>query len=413
MTDIKDTDVPGIQKINLDGLQQHLERWSGVKCLHITKWATGRHHIMYRCQFRETGQSGWEHIIIRLCKPYSPDKLRAEISTLRYIRRFVPDIPVVSCPLVNTSPKNGVGCQFSFHPVATGVTAEMMWNVWPLQDKLELVERLAEMMHALFRHRIITEGDYGALYMAAKDHTTTSGFETGPAVTEAMFERSWEPFQRGEEPWEGNARLAVPAGPWKTAGEWLGANVSAQLKYLEEHPEVACRSINKHYAREQRDIEERKDLLRKMLRLSRALPFPPDLPGSTRPALYRPYLKLNDIMARPDNLEITALIDWELTNVVPLWQAAVPPSFLVGKHRTDTGEEVDMQPHYLERFLERMRQLDDDVALEDPQAVGWHDCYMQGVIFRRIKQHCDRQWYELDGETKTTVKQWDALVPVL
>ncbi|KZO99161.1 hypothetical protein CALVIDRAFT_596268 [Calocera viscosa TUFC12733] len=405
MTDIKETDVAGVKKVDLDALQVDIEKWAGVECLHITKWDVGRHHIVYRCQLHKKGKNGLEHIIVRLCKPCLREKkLASETATIRYIRKRVLLIPIPPVFYVNLSPDNPVGCEFSFQRLATGVNAEIMWTIWQYEDKVKVVDNVADMMHALFTHRLTTEG-YGALLPSSNKPETIAGWMAGPAITEEMLDRSFDAPKRGRRNEQAKPRLPVPCGPWESPSDWMGANIKNQLRYLEHTPEEACQSVGWDLKTLPKALDGHKRLLRQMVHLASVVPCPPSLPNSVSPALWRPSLKLADIMTLPESGEITALLDWELTVIVPLWQAAVVPSFLVGSSPAD----AEAMERYRTRFVDRMHELDTQMAELDPWTVKWHDCYTQGLLFRQIKEHCDKQWYELNEKTQKVVNQWAAL----
>ncbi|EJU01502.1 hypothetical protein DACRYDRAFT_16185 [Dacryopinax primogenitus] len=402
LTDVKETDVFGVEKLNISALINDLEKWAGVKCLHLMKWAEGKHDVIYRCEFRD-GSNTIEHIIVRLCKPCLTSKqLESEIATMRYCRDFIPSIPIPSVFHCNLIPQNPIGCEYSVHTVASGLTARTMWQYWTQEEKLTLMDSLANVLHELFTHRV---GGFGSLYLVTQGQKTLDKFEIGETIKPQFFNQS---FQRSVAPFESvKPRIAAPLRPWNTANAWMVANVRLQLEYLEQYPEHAAISVGWDIAKYPTCLDGYKSVLKGLISLSEIVLCPPELPFSVNSALWRPYLNMDDIMFLPDNAKITSLLDWEMTAVVPLWQAATVPEFMEeGPNR----KPAELLSCYRDRFLMRMGELDALMDTTRAEVVKWTDCYLQGKIFRELKEHCDRQWYELDQRTRALMDAWAALV---
>lgn len=279
--------------------------------------------------------------IFRVSLPVYPFfKTESEAATLTRVRADT-SIPVPRVFAWDSSPDNELGFEWILMEKLAGVPLMDVWRKIEWTGKLVLIESLAGLINQLGNHKF---DRIGSLYfkLALKDCNGDLEDERAGGDT---------PENQGHTPMAeervrlitGNAslmdfaigsilspifyldnRLYLPGnrGPYRSASEWLRAEIEMQLRWVKRGLIEGDRSYAKDFEKEAPDIETE---------CHRYLQIIPTIFRNEEDSSYRLHhadLTLANILVDPESFEITGIVDWELINIVPSWKASDYPVFL-------------------------------------------------------------------------------------
>ncbi|PPQ74095.1 hypothetical protein CVT24_012940 [Panaeolus cyanescens] len=308
------------RRFNVDALKEEVKRSTGgLDVVRISKWAEGRSNKVFRVQL-----SDGREVIARIPMPLAgpPHVVTAsEVATMSFLRNRlgltqVPNIISWS----SQASKTAVGAEFIIMDLAGGIELADVWDKLTINQKARVVSEWVKfetkVIHAFER------GGYGSLYFrqdvpsdVARDvflpnsSQPDSDYVLGPSVSQQGY---WKDECIVPED------LIPQHGPWPDVLSYL-KSITIQERYWIE--KMAKRPTRK---RPHPSIE----LVRKVAQYF--------IPSDER--LLRPTMTLRDshmynifiseeALARGD-IEITSVIDWQHTTILPLYLAADAPRFI-------------------------------------------------------------------------------------
>ena len=274
-------------------------------------------HKLYSVVY--AGQSLWMKVLLPV---YPQLKTRGEAATLQWVR----DHTSVSVPKVvafEDSNNNDPGFEWILLDAVSGVPAHRRWRTLETEQKIAIVQRLAEFQAEL--------SCYGKPEGAFRNIGTLD-LDIGkgePGIPKTVIPSrlvSYERFMGGRLNYD------VPRGPFRSSHDWLHAGLS--LVMLEKTAAIDQGHLDSD------DLEDAEHTRAAAQRLLSLLPkvFPPGQEDATATALYHDGLALHNILL-DDQGNITALIDRECISAMPIWVATMLPRFLCGQIREEAPKK--------------------------------------------------------------------------
>ena len=188
-------------------------------------------------------------------------------------------------------------------------------------------------------------------------------------------------------------RVYLPGkrGPYRTSREWMTAKINFQKRWVETGPLIKTLTNGGDFdlydwdSDCDRDAPEMAWLLDEHQNLLPSI-FAGD-EGSSPYVIHHTDLSLANILIDPDTYEITAIIDWEMTQIVPEWKSSRFPKFLT--ERMDFEEIDDREPR-----LPTAAEYDIDGAKYDAVVVERRDRWDNRIL----REHFDKTLSLTRGE---------------
>lgn len=277
--------------------------------------------------------TAYPKLLMRVSLPVDPQhKTRGEVATLRWIRQNT-NLPVPKVICYDDSDVNDIGFEWILKELMPGKPAYNLWRGLSMNQKLALVERVAEFQTELLNSssRDNLRG-IGTLYVSGQTPTI------GRIVDRHFF-------------WGDHINYPIERGPFQDSHDWLAV-----------HLEI---TIREHTARldDPDNDEEDREYIQSILRLARKLLallpkiFPPIEHSAEPTFLWHDDLNLNNILL-DDEGNITAVLDWEFLACQPSWFTTKTPAFLNEEPR----EEEPLRDVYADDdgTLDNMTGLDNE-----------------------------------------------------
>ena len=336
-----------IKQIAMDHLKPELPN-SEKTLLEPTFFAGGAFNKLYLISYPGQEKSYLFRVILPACPFF---KTESEAATLSYLQ-FETSIPVPGVIAWDSNPDNRLGFEWIIMEKVSGVPLRDVWrNIsWP--EKLVLTERLAELVHELGTHKF---DRIGGLYFtwALENHKVDHNKEKAlPASSDSSDQDngklgingkmsgafSSQTFTVGplfSPMFYLGSRLYLPGnrGPYRRASEWLESGINMQLQWVKAGRVEGDSFYAKDFEKEVPEIESE---------CHRYLETLPKIISNEQGPCYELHhgdLNSANILVDPETFSITAIVDWEMINIVPAWKASDYPVLL-----QDIEPEDDEEP---------------------------------------------------------------------
>ncbi|KAI0444767.1 kinase-like protein [Xylaria telfairii] len=276
----------------------------------IAFYAAGAFNKLYRVDCAD------QSFLMRISLPVHPHhKTHGEVATLNWVRHNT-TAPVPKIIAFDDSNNNEVGFEWIMMELMSGSPAYQTWRAIPMERKVVLTRRIAEIQAELFH--------YGKQDLAFRNIGTLHRIESAEAVAAVAPGQmvSHEFFM------DHRLRYHVPRGPFRSSYEWLESQLNIiileQLAAIEE-------------AKDDDDREDAEEILASTRRLLSLLPkiFAQTNEAYTEPTvLWHDDLNLHNILV-DEKGEITGIVDWECVSASPLWITIDMPRYLKGESRPE------------------------------------------------------------------------------
>ncbi|KAI9685112.1 MAG: hypothetical protein M1820_010834 [Bogoriella megaspora] len=239
----------------------------------------------------------------------------SEVAVLEYVRSGT-NVPVPTVYAWSSDKSNPVGAEYIIMEHATGVQLYKVWD--ELQDikRLALIKRLVELESELMALQFPA---YGSLYhrRAIPDDDTMTNF------SESVDQSSCYRLGRSCDPTWLSTSQATTSGPWPSLTEFGTALAKREIHRILLEP----RSLDA--IPQPGTPAESIALLETTVKLMQIIGSHHNLVRHAKPTLSHTDLHMGNIfVSKNDPSEISAIIDWQCTQIAPLFLQARWPRFL-------------------------------------------------------------------------------------
>ncbi|KAF5314284.1 hypothetical protein D9619_011847 [Psilocybe cf. subviscida] len=324
------------QKFDIDALKRAIASSTGAeRVVEFSKIGEGWCNKVFRAGLSD-GRSVIARIPTPLAMPGSPHLVTAsEVATMRFLRER---LGLTQVPRIiswsSRASETPVGAEYIIMDVADGVELETVWHALTIQQKVRVVYQWIQ-----FERRVIKAirgGGYGSIYYRhdippeqARDLYLVDGkddeFVLGPAVNPTLF---WE------EEYDKPVDLKLDRGPWPDIASYLKSISNSERAWIQKFARAPSR---KYVAPWEPPVhlKDPADHIRLLdlydMVASYFIPADADF--------LRPTLRLldsnsgniflsKDALDRDGSIEISAVIDWQHTAVLPLYLCVTLPVFV-------------------------------------------------------------------------------------
>ncbi|KAK2784347.1 hypothetical protein FQN51_004094 [Onygenales sp. PD_10] len=287
--------------------------------LFFTKFAEGGSYRVFDILFKNR-----RNVVVRLPYPCTIPRgygVASEVATVEYLRSQGVPIPKVLGWSATTT--DLLGCEYIIMEKARGKLLDETWYTMDVEKRKHLMEKIVDVETRLFEIRLPA---CGSLYFrdslpmdvgqSAVDVPGHEGFCIGPSA-EAMW---W---------YHGRDEVQANRGPWRSTLDLLTAVGQRELQWLHKfgRPRYPCEPLYRElYSDRKVDPTTQIANLEDYVQVARYLVPPRD--DLNLPTLRHPDLSPRNIFINDDASEITAIIDWERTAILPAFiHTRVPPHF--------------------------------------------------------------------------------------
>ena len=344
---------------------------------HVQFFAEGAFNKLYRVTYTTHPTS----YMFRVTLPIDPFfKVESEVATLAFVRART-SIPVARVIAWDSNWDTDLGFEWLLTEMIEGVTLHDVWRQVPWERKLSLTEEVARMIVQLQRHEF---DNIGSLYFASVMQTKEGEQESrlqesnvrdnddkitvGVGSEEAELEKltigsnspatsldrhtssvawtEWEDNNKDhdsepnfavghmfDEVFVSESRTYLPGnrGPFQSSLEWMQAAVAVQMEYIDKGISVSSSNTPQPQDSEYdssflKAAPKKKSLCHRILDILPEI-FKDEKNGSGF-VLHHHDINAANILVDPNTFEITGILDWEMTCVVPKWKTATEPAFL-------------------------------------------------------------------------------------
>lgn len=406
--------------------------------------ADGAHHKVYDVKHPEWSTP----LVIRVAIPLDPSfKMKSEMATLAFLRERT-TIPVPRCVAWGLAADTELGYDWCLMEKLPGVELRHVWREIPLEKKLELVDRLAQILSQLWKpeHKFDQIGSIDFPEQAtATDHTsttteritvgdaTTTRYTIGSAVDTCYFS-GWRSY------------LQPDRGPFPSCRDWLNNIITVErkvittIKTLLDHKEdmtAAHLAMNWELVENELEIDSEEEFRQDYDEaidtvqgyynmLPELFPDDPSVTGQPRFSLHHADFREANIFVDPHTFEVTGILDWENAMTLPDWYARADYPLLLRAaepfderipHVPETFDEDDERYNSamvssFDRWELRILRNRYDEALEKLGWKGWRltsdvataktlfleGGYLLGTDFDQAKRHLVWARAALDGD---------------
>ncbi|KAF2492391.1 phosphotransferase family protein [Lophium mytilinum] len=345
----------------------------------FTKIAEGGSYRIFQATFKDDVK-----VIARLPYPSTVPRtygIASEVATMEYLRLH--GVPVPRVFDWSSSTSNQVGSEYIIMERVPGKELEETWYTMTLQERRDMMEKIVDVEKILFAIRFPA---IGSLYLkeSLRDgivkvdlppdatHRETDRFCIGPST-----EFLWWYSRRGE--------LAVDRGPWENSEDLLKAVGQRELMWLQKFGEKRFPNepaYREFYNHQKVDPKVQIASLLDYLKLTpHAIPERDEL---NQPTIRHPDLSPTNIFISKSG-DITGIIDWQHTTILPLFLAAKIP-----KHFQNYGDDdsENFQPPKLPEDLDSLAEIEKDRQAELYRRRQLHYFYL-GFTSRNNTAHFD------------------------
>ncbi|OGM44484.1 hypothetical protein ABOM_006732 [Aspergillus bombycis] len=275
-----------------------------------------------------------DRFLFRVTLPVDPFlKTEGEVATLAFLRQKT-SIPVPEVVAWSSTSDNALGYEWILLKKVEGVPLEQRWREISIERKVQISEQLATYAAEL---RGVPFDKIGSLYFEgtnARSERSGStqdvqqikfmsdylgkGVEIGPMVLPFFF------FKR---------RLYIHSdrGPFANSHQYLTAKVQMQTDWIKSGVEIAQSDASDIDSDCDEDLLEEAPEMLEVCEAAQDLIvrlFPPTDPDTCH-TLYHHDLNQNNVILDPISHDIVAVIDWEMTCVLPKWASFYYPKMFL------------------------------------------------------------------------------------
>ncbi|KAL1305924.1 hypothetical protein AAFC00_004066 [Neodothiora populina] len=276
----------------------------------IAKLAEGGYYRVFEVTFSDSLA-----VIARIPYPCTVPRqfgIASEVATMQYLRLHGIPVPEVLDWTVSPNP---VGSKYMIMAKAQGTELEQTWYTMSIEERSNVVKQIVVLESKMFQLDFPASGSiYHQSFLESHEVSTfvplDSTFGEGTFCIGPSSELLWWYKDRDQ--------LEVRRGPWKTATEVMESVGQRELAWLERfgqprYPrEVMYRES---YDKKMVDPATQMRNLRDYLALAPLIV--PDDPELVKPIIRHPDLSPSNIFVSESG-DITALLDWQYTCILPL-----------------------------------------------------------------------------------------------
>ncbi|KAL8710441.1 MAG: hypothetical protein Q9225_007290 [Loekoesia sp. 1 TL-2023] len=223
---------------------------------------------------------------------------------------------------------NAVGAEYIIMQKAPGVQLEHVWTKMEIEDRLEVVKKILRYQK---KWASISFEQFGSLYFAhdlgkQNSHDPFCFDEHGTAMKNRRF--AVGPSTGREYYDAGRASVYYDRGPWDSVEDYLAAIGNREIICVEKISRLPKSPITLRGPGTYMTCREKKlKALQSYLTIANyLLPIDRSIASS---CLWHPDLHQENIFVKPENpSEIVAIIDWQSTELAPLFNQARQPYFV-------------------------------------------------------------------------------------
>lgn len=303
-------------------LQNIASKVLGTACT-VTFFAQGGFNKLYLIECKDNRPQ--RQYLIRVSLPVEPMyKTLSEVNTIAWIKKET-SIPVPTILAYDCSHKNELGFEWLLMEKIPGRALEDIWTSLSMTQKKRLAAKIAHVSAELFSHRF---SGIGSLYL--RESYPISGVD---GIQQVLRSQNGQKLKYGVGKiismkffWDEHYKYNIARGPFGKSTDWL------RIRLIIDR--LDCKRIIQQ-STDKDEVEEAEGSLVTIDRLLRAMNsiFKQD-DSKSATALFHDDLSAHNILV-DKNGELTGVVDWECTPVVPLWKAAQLPALLMDRQRED------------------------------------------------------------------------------
>ena len=429
----REPNIAAVRSLAKRHLQSQFSTQIEGTSLEISFFAEGLYNKLYKISRSEIGFPSY---LLRVAIPVVPYfKTESEVATLAYLRANT-SVPVPRVIAWQSNVDNELGFEWLIMEVMEGVPLYDVWRKIPWAEKFELIDSLAGLVKKIQEHKF---SSIGALYFksagryeartqvtitdrnVALSDVATDKLPEAESVqlAEASLSTDLQVLQLLSSPtcieyvkrdhkspadrpcgqltlskeysrddfvigplfdalffMENRPNLPGDRGPYANSVEWLRQMINIQREYTKSIP----LEDNDEYTFCSEDAPAILSLCNEFLEILPVV-FEEEEEDSSSYVLNHSDLNLANILVHPETFSITAIVDWEMVNVVPQWVARDYPEFL--------------------RFQEPLDEVEPPIpSYEDEEAipVSLRDRW----DYRLLRRHWDTIMKRLRGEPEAS-----------
>ncbi|KAI9702990.1 MAG: hypothetical protein M1836_008204 [Candelina mexicana] len=336
-------DVPALARVAAEAV-------GSQSCVHIKKYPDG----MYNKALLLTMNDG-SQVVAKIPNPNAGQPhftIASEVATMDFVRNILGTPAPKVYAWSSRTHENKVGAEYIIMEKVPGVPLDDVWRTMGIEDRFKIVKTIASYQKA-WTSTIFNQ--YGSLYYSKDLDTSTSGplytDSHGDTITNTKF--SVGPSTGREFNDDGRAAVKFDRGPWKSLVDYqvaIGRRESICIRELSRLPKSPITVLGTGTYQPTR--EKKLKALEYYLSMIKYL-IPTDQ-SIHAPCLWHGDLHVENILVNPENhTEIVGIIDWQSTELAPLFGHARPPGFLDHSGPPAVGLERPRLP-------ENLAQLDPD-----------------------------------------------------
>ncbi|RDW93613.1 uncharacterized protein DSM5745_00935 [Aspergillus mulundensis] len=403
--------VPELKRLAASSIGQKEEDVVGFE-----KLAEGGFNRTFLVTMRDTFR-----FVARIPYPVTQPKslvIASEVATMDYLRAH--DIPVPQVYGYSATADNPAETEYIFMELMPGHNLGDIWFDLTEKQRSRLLTQLVQVESRLFALRFPASG---SLYYCSDLPEHTKVIVASPTTSAGRF--CIGPETSLGLVYGRRSSLQVDRGPYQDTLTALTAGAKKEIAYLSQfgqplQPFQRLRRETYNY--------QPQSHLDHIATLNQYLQIAPSLTPHNNPALQRPVLRHPDL--QPNNifvtneLEITALIDWQHTAILPLFlQCAIPNSIQnygdeISESLTEPTvpanfNDLEPQEQYAQADLFRKRQLHYlYVKMTSQMNTEHYDALAHGfsTLRRRIFHHASEPWegdnVSLKSDLITLSQKW-------
>ncbi|KAL4946504.1 hypothetical protein BDV06DRAFT_208629 [Aspergillus oleicola] len=294
------------------------------KCIDIEKLADGMHNKAIRF----TMDDGFQ-VIGKVPNPNAglPHYTTAsEVATMDFMRSVL-DTPVPKIFSWNSSTDNPVAAEYILMENARGVSLSKIWDNLDVDLQFNVLKKIA-MYQRVWSD--VSFSKYGSLYysqdISQSDSSLRYTNQDGKEITDERFAVGPSVSRKNVDC--GRADLGFDRGPWRAVEDYERATGLRELFCVENMSQLPHSPVAIHYSGSYQPSRDKKVFaIQSYLKLVEYL-IPED-ENITTSHLWHDDIHVENVFVNPDDpSEIYAFIDWQSTELAPLYDHIIEPYIL-------------------------------------------------------------------------------------
>ncbi|KAJ1533254.1 hypothetical protein HK096_005477, partial [Nowakowskiella sp. JEL0078] len=279
--------------------------------------------------------------VLRVSMPVDPlFKTLSEVATMNLLSSFS-SIPVPRVFTYQTDCQRSLlGQEFILMEKMPGETLHSAWHKMKMTHKISLVESIARVLRTMYASPKMRFLQIGNVYRTNDIALCGEPYRFIGENVNAMDDE-YVVGRIVSMPFFWNARLQqdVPRGPFKSSQEWLRSRLLLVLNECNSKLERLHTVQRENEKNDEKSLDsdtEEEDVLSIKLLVQRLIRLLPDFFSDSNNeyfVLHHDDINRSNILVRPEDGHLTAILDWECVSVVPMWKAFQTPKFLQSRER--------------------------------------------------------------------------------